>query len=196
MLPKHCCPQDVEEADLFQITGQPDLDLVKIVLVQPGPRWGLEACSKATVWEPGLPSSDLAHSCSRTTLWGQTGSMCTEGGSAACGGFRGVLPGHRDLTGAVLSSWVLVPLWAPKGRRPSASTLSPWTAVGWTDGAHALPSGDSQPQEEGAWPSHWKRVKFSPDSPQPLFPHLAPSHPLTPCWLLHCPRPVGSAHVS
>lgn len=68
MLPKHCCPQDVEEADLFQITGQPDLDLVKIV----------PACSKATVWEPGLPSSDLAHSCSRTTLWGQTGSMCTE----------------------------------------------------------------------------------------------------------------------
>lgn len=110
MLPKHCCPQDVEEADLFQITGQPDLDLVKIVLVQPRPRWGLEACSKDTVWEPGLPSSVLAHSCSRTTFWGQTGSMCTEGGSAACGGSQGVLPGHRDLSGAVLSSWVLVPL--------------------------------------------------------------------------------------
>lgn len=174
MLPKHCCPQDVEEADLFQITGQPDLDLVKIV----------PACSKATVWEPELPSSDLAHSCSRTTLWGQTGSMRTEalrvaqqpvvGPGVSC-------QGTETSVGAVLTSWVLVPLWAPKGRRPSASTLSPWSAVGWTDGAHALPSGDSQPQEEGAWSSHWKPVKFSPDSPQPLLPHPAPSHPLTPC---------------
>lgn len=76
MLPKHCCPQDVEEADLFQITGQPDLDLVKIVLVQLGPRWGLEVCSKATVWEPGLPQLRPCPLLLQDHLLGSDGPAC------------------------------------------------------------------------------------------------------------------------
>lgn len=100
MLPKHSpCPQDVEDGGSFPNNRSARSGLCKNSPGSAGPRWGLDACSKATVWEPGLPSSDLAHSCSKTTFWCQTGSMCTEGGSAACGGSRGGLPGHIDCVG-------------------------------------------------------------------------------------------------
>lgn len=71
-------------ADLSQITGRPDLDFVKIVLVQPRQRWGLDMGSKATVWEPRAPPAQI----SPTPVLGppsgvKQGHMCTEGGVAA-----------------------------------------------------------------------------------------------------------------
>ena len=58
-------------ASLLQIIGRPDLDLVKIALVQLRPRWGLDVGSKATVWDPGLPQLRPHPVLLQDPLWAQ-----------------------------------------------------------------------------------------------------------------------------
>lgn len=147
-LPTPCCPSTLPAhrmwrmADLFQITGQPDLDFVKIVLVQPGqgggwmhaprPQCGSQGSPAQTLPTPALgpPSGVRRGACAL-----RVAQQPVVGPGVACQGTETVW-GCSELLGAG-------PSVGPQGRRPSASTLSPWTAVGWTaltDGVHALPS--------------------------------------------------------
>lgn len=157
----------------------------------------------------GSPSSDLTHSYFRSTFRGQTGPCVHwQGAWGYPLGCRALSRGCSELLGAGSSV-------GSQGKKPLASTLSPWTTmrVGqflWilskprlSDDSHQLGGrGMAHLTEEGVRlspGSHGEsRALTSPTLPS--VPSSLPAHPhlpaLAPCLLLHCPRPVGSAHVS
>lgn len=157
----------------------------------------------------GSPNSDLTHFYSRTTFWGQTGPRVHwQGAWGYLLGCRVLSRGCSELLGAGSSV-------GPQGKKPSASILNTWTTMRGgqflgmlskprlSDDSHQLGGGGmAHLTEEGARlspGSHGEsRALTSPTLPSvpfplPVNPHLPA---LAPCLLLHCLRPVGSAHVS
>ena len=67
-------PREVQDGTSPRMTGRPDLDSVKIALVQPRLRWGLDVSSEATDGASRAPPAQaLTCPCPRTSFWDRTG---------------------------------------------------------------------------------------------------------------------------
>lgn len=69
-----------------QITSWPDLDFVKIALVQPRPRWGWAWGSKAAAWEPRAPPAQLQDQLVSSPRGLEVGAACPGPGALGMGG--------------------------------------------------------------------------------------------------------------